>query len=309
MCARKLSEKYNYSCLKIFEMISLFAKKDAEFSEVIQLFSNKDGSLAQKSNVLLNKYLNTLDIFGVKIKKKKNKYYLQKMPFTLNLDEKDLYAVNLIKSALSIMPRGKNKEVTEQFLSDLAKRYDAETKNLDKAIDSTRNYDLSFYFMKFEKRLIECEQYCQNKKPIEIVFTNQDGEETELICEPREIKYFENLICFSVYSNLTQRIYDIPVDAIKQIKEFTGYVCKKKKCTTVVFRIKGGLAKRYKLRDWERTSGMQKDGTMLISNSGEDFNTLLIRLFKYQDCCEVLTPKYLRNKLKYVIEKTLKNYE
>ena len=308
MGTRRMSEKYNYSCLKIFEMIALFSSKNPEFSEVIKLFANEDGSLAQKSNVLLNKYMNTLDIFGIKVKKIKHTYYLQKMPFNLNLDEKDLYAVSLIKAAKSIMPSGKSKNAIEGFLNDLSKRYDTDTKDLDKAVDNTRNYDLSFYFKQFEERVAECEQYCQDEKPVEIYFTNHDGDDIRLICEPREIKYGEHIIFFRVYNNLTQRIFDIPIGSIKHVRELSGYIGDKKRCTTVLFKVKDGLAKRYKVRKRESIEQKNPDGSMVIKNSGEDFNELLVRLFKYQENCEILLPKYLRTRLEAMIDKTLKNY-
>ena len=68
MAKRELSQKYNESCLRIFALISLFMEKDAPFKEVIKLFANNQGTISQQSNVILNKYMNTLEIFGIEVK-------------------------------------------------------------------------------------------------------------------------------------------------------------------------------------------------------------------------------------------------
>ena len=87
MARRVMSEKYNDSCLRIFALIKMFVESDAPFAEVIKLFADENGNLTQKCNVTLNKYMNTLDLCGIKVKKRKNKYYLQKMPYSIHLNE------------------------------------------------------------------------------------------------------------------------------------------------------------------------------------------------------------------------------
>ncbi len=76
-----------------------------------------------------------------------------------------------------------------------------------------------------------------------------------------------------------------------------------------MFKLKGDLAKRYKIRDWEKIDKIDRNGDIIISNSGEDMQTLLIRLFKYGNNCVILSPKYMQKRLAKLTEKTLKNYE
>ena len=306
---RKISEKYNDSCIKIFALISLFSKGTADFSEVIKLFADDDGTISQKSNVILNKYMNTLEIFGIKIRKNKNKYYLLSMPFTVSLNEDELYAVSLIKSALSILPDGKNKSNAVSFLAELEKRYDNDTKNLSKVVNSTRNFDLSFYFQKFKSQIKDCEGLCEAGKKIELCYNDNEFGIQNILCIPQEIKYKENMVCFCVYNTLSRQVIDVPMDSIRYIHQLNIDAEKSKTCTTVIFKLKGDLIKRYNLREWERSEGLDENGWMTIVNSGEDFNSLAIRLFKYDENCVVVSPKYLKNHIRKMIDKTLKNYE
>lgn len=310
MPRRKLSEKYNDSCLKIFELLKLLAQGEVPFADVIQLFADENGKVSQISNVILNKYMNTLRIFGVKYKKVKNKYYLLKMPFSISLKEDELYTVTLIKSAINFLPDGKQKSSMQKFINDLESRYDFDTKKLSSVISSTRNYDLSFYFTKFEKQIENCEKYCQDGNKLELFYIDSDGNATNMFATPQEVKYYKDKVCLNVYNFLTRQNFDIPVGSIRNIRQLEDKTSTKDKhYTTVIFKLYGDLAVRYKLREWEHSEGFDENGCQTIVNSGEDFNALAIRLFKYQENCSVISPKYLRAKISRMVERTLRNYD
>lgn len=309
MPRRKLSEKYNDSCLKIFELLELLAQGEVPFNDVIQLFADENGQVSQISNVILNKYMNTLRIFGVEYKKVKNRYYLLKMPFSITLNEEELYTVALLKSAINFLPEGKQKSGMLKLIQDVEKRYDFDTQKLSSVVSATRNYDLSFYFTKFEKQIEKCEQYCQDGNKLELYYIDSDGNATNMFVIPQEVKYDKDKVFLNVYNFLTRQNFDIPVGAIRnirQLKEQAGG--KDKPYTTVIFKLYGDLARSYKLREWEHSEGFDANGCQTIVNSGEDFESLAIRLFKYQENCSVISPKYLRAKISKMVEKTLKNY-
>ena len=71
----RLSEKYNDSVIKMFKLLTLLLHGEADFKDVIEIFADENDGVIQNSHVILNKYLNTLKIFGIKITKQKNKYY------------------------------------------------------------------------------------------------------------------------------------------------------------------------------------------------------------------------------------------
>lgn len=304
---RPLSAKYNDSCIKIFDVLKLLAKGEADFADMIRIFADADGNLSQNSNVLLNKFLNTVKIFGVEYRKSKGKYTLIRMPFSINFSEKDLYAVSIMKSAANFLPEGKNKSNLEAFLKDLQNRYDLETRNLSSLIVKNKNYDLSFYFKKFQGQIKECEDYCANSSKLEIIFHKHERDEL-IICIPEEVRYKDKIVLLSVFNCMSRQIVDIPLDTIKTIQVLSEHSVKPKLYNSIVFKLKPPLADRYKLRDWEISDGKDSNGDLTVVNSGEDVEALCSRLMRYDDKCEILSPKKLRDDMIKLIESTLKNY-
>ena len=75
----------------------------------------------------------------------------------------------------------------------------------------------------------------------------------------------------------------------------------------VVFKLKGGLAKRYEARENESVQQLS-DGDIVVTNRNENEEYLISRLLRYDDKCEVLQPKAFREKFKDVLNDMLKNY-
>ena len=72
----RMSSKYNDSCLKMFQFLKLLTQGPVDFNVVLDIFSDETTEGKSNPHVALNKYLNTLKIFGIKVQKKQNKYYL-----------------------------------------------------------------------------------------------------------------------------------------------------------------------------------------------------------------------------------------
>lgn len=306
----KLSQKFNDATLKIFKLIEVLSHGEVPFSDVITLFPDSEGNVSQISNVILNKYLNTLKIYGIKVKKIKNKYRLIKRPFSISLDDQEIYTVSLIKSALSFLSDGKIKDALQEFVDELENYYDFDTQRLSTIVATTRNYDLSFYFMKFKEQIAKCEKCCHDGNNIEIYYIDSDNKPANMIAVPQEVKYFDKTVCLNVYNAYTQQNFDIPIDTIKNMRRLlTSAEEPKKIYTTVVFKLKGDLVKRYKLREWEKVYSKEENGDILISNKGEDIQSLAIRLFKYNENCVVISPKYLSDRISKMVNKTLRNYD
>ena len=75
----------------------------------------------------------------------------------------------------------------------------------------------------------------------------------------------------------------------------------------VIFILRGGLAKRYNIRECETILETHSD-YIIISNQGEDKEELLSRLLRYDTCCEVVSPAWFRESIITTISETLINY-
>lgn len=304
----RISEKYNDSCLKMFKLLTVLLQGEADFKDVISVFADEDDGVIANSHVILNKYLNTLKIFGIKISKCKNKYYLLNMPFNIDFSADDVRAVELLKSAAEIMVSGKSKESLLRFIKDVEIRYDESAKSILNKSGKSSDTDFSFYFTMFRDQILECERFCQEKQKLEIVYL-LNNEEFSIICSPKEIKYLNRKVCFSVFNQLSRQIFDIPLDNIKSIKQLPTLSSAAEETISVVFILKDRLAKSYKLKEWEYSNGFDKDGNLIVVNSNEDFDVLLGRLMKYAQNCTILSPKFLRERMLDLINKSLENYD
>lgn len=307
--AKKLTEKYNDSCVKLFEFIKMLYDGEVEFKKVLNHFS--DGQYDGKSNthVTLNKYLNAMRIFGIKVKKINGKYHMLSSLYKIKFDLNDMKSIQILKEAGNILPNGQNKTNFEDFIKKIEIRYDESAQSIEQINENTQNLHLSFYHSEMVEQVKQCEKYCQDKLKLEIIFTNEKGEEINILCSPLEQIYQKRKICLKVLGNNGSRVYEIPIENIKSIKQLPVSTSTQSIPTTVVYRIKNRLARNYKLRDWERLDKIESDGSHIIVNKNEDLNLLLKRLMRYGTECEICSPKFLKEEMIERINATLENYE
>ncbi len=303
----RLSEKYNDSCIKIFSLIKLLLNDDAEYSKVMSIFAEEASANLSTFPVILNKYLNTLKIFGIKVKKVKNKYYLLNMPFNIDFTANDVKAVQLLKSACEMIPNAKSKETLLTFIKAVEMRYNETAKSVVTSFNIDMHPDLTFYFSKFHDQILECEKLCSEKKKLEILYLTEDKEST-IICSPKEVKYQNRKVCFSVFNQLSRQVFDIPIDNIKSIKQLPTLSSTQNVSMSVVYKLKGRLAEAYKLKEWEYSNGYDSNGNLIVVNSNEDPDVLLSRLMKYGENCILVTPKFMKDRMRELIDKVLNNY-
>lgn len=283
-------------------------QEDVEFKKVIDHFSNGQYDGTSNTHVTLNKYLNAMKIFGIKVKKINKKYHMLSSIYKIKFNSNDIKSINLLKEASDVLPEGKNKSCFESFIKSLEMRYDESAQSLEQVTNTTKNLYLDFYHSEMVQQVKQCEKYCQDKQKLEIIFTNDKEEEINLLCSPLETTYQKRKICLKVLGNNGSRIYEIPIENIKSIKQLPVASSAQSIPTTVVYRIKNRLARNYKLRDWERLDKIESDGSHVIVNKNEDLNIILQRLMRYGRECEILSPKFLKEEMIERINKTLENY-
>ena len=127
---KKISEKYNEACIKVFDMLKLLSKGTAYYSDIIELFNPDENNPTAGAHVILNKYLNTLKIFGINIYKSKNIYHLQNSFYSLNLDKNDIKMLQLLKTSGLILSNTKQKEQFDNFVHDVEMRLTSTSREL-----------------------------------------------------------------------------------------------------------------------------------------------------------------------------------
>lgn len=305
---RKYTEKCNDACIKLFTFIKMLYDGDVEFADVIELFSDGNYDGTSNTHVTLNKYLNALKIFGMKVKKSQGKYHMYSSIYKIKLDLDDIKSIELLKEARNLLPTGKVRTHFNEVLRKLEMRYDECAQSYAQIANNTKNLHLSFYHSEMVEQVVQCQKYCQDKQKLEIIFTNEKGKELNLICSPLEQTYIKRKICLKVMGNSGSRVYEIPIENIKSIKQLPVASSSASILTTVVYKIKNRLAKNYKLRDWERLDKIESDGSHVIVNKNEDLEQFLKRIMRYGTECEICSPKFLKEEMVERINETLKNY-
>lgn len=282
---------------------------EVEFKTVIDHFSGGKYDGTSNTHVTLNKYLNALKIFGIKVKKKKNKYRMYSSLYKIKFSLEDLRSIRLLKSALNVMPDGKHKSNLEKFIHSLEIRYEESAQSLTQIDDNTQNLYLDFAQSEMVEQIKKCQQYCQDNQKLEIIYTADNGEEINLLCSPLEQIYLKRKIGLKVLGNNGTRIYEIPCENIKSVKQLPVSSSQQSIPTTVVYKIKNRLAQNYQIRDWERCEKIDSDGSHIIVNKNEDFGTLIKRLMRYGKECEIISPKFFKEEMIEYINETLSNYQ
>ena len=141
----KNNKKLNEGCLKIFQLLILLYKDKADYESVVEIF--KDEVNEQTTNniqVHINKYINTLKIFGIKVRKEKNKYTLLSSIYSMKFTIDDLKSISLLTSTIQNFPNADLREKINDFLQDLQWRMTNEDKNKLNILNRSQIQDASF---------------------------------------------------------------------------------------------------------------------------------------------------------------------
>lgn len=306
---KKLTEKYNDACIKLFEFLKMLYDGDVDFKDVIDLFSNGQYDGKSNTHVTLNKYLNAMKIFGIKVKKINGKYQIFSSLYKIKFTLEDLKSIELLKEACKILPSGNNKTNLEKFLRDLEIRFDESAQAFEKISNNTENLHLRFNQSEMVDQIKQCEKFCQDKLKLEIIYATEKGEAINLLCSPIELLYKKRKIYLKTLGNNGSRIYEIPLESIQSVKQLPISNTQQSIPTTIVYRIKNRLARNYKLREWERLDKIEADGSHIIVNKNEDLHMLVKRLMRYGLECEICSPKFFKEEMIDRINSTLKNYQ
>ena len=306
---KKVTEKYNDACIKLFKFIIMLYEDKAYFKDVIDLISDGKYDGTSNTHVTLNKYLNALKIFGIKVKKIKNKYHMLSPLDKITFNSEDIKCNEKLKEDADLLPNGSNKQNISAVIKNIEVRFDDATKEIVNFNDCTNNIDLGFLKYDMVDQIKLCEKYCQDKQKLEILYTDSSNNNMNIVCTPLETVYLKRQVCLKTIGNNGNRVYEIPIDSIKSIKQLPSAGITVNMPTTIVYRIKNRLAKNYRIREWEKLETVEADGSKIIINKNEDLNMLLKRLMRYSTECEVISPKFFKEEMINLINKTLSNYE
>ena len=284
---KKLSNKKNISSMQVLKTLQVLLQGNYTMQELISML-NENEQEHIFNNSVISKYINTCRACGIEIPKIHNKYFVASMPFGLELESRD---TELLERLQNIVRQNMSKKSNKTFDSFIEKLNRFSNKKIARVEKST--YQISVEI--FEHAIIE-------KRKIRLMFRNK----TILDCVPLNIAENKNKIFFHVSANDHDRMID--AERITGIEVLSDKFIKNYSEQVVVYELKTPLAERYCLRENERLLKPFDGNSITVSNHGEDKEILLSRLLRYDDKCEIITPKTYRKEIKDIISSALKNY-
>lgn len=292
----------------------LLYNDEADYNAVYNIFKTdiiEDGKVYDEKKlnnliqVVINKYINALKVFGVKIRKEKHKYKLESSLYSVEYSASDIKALSLIAGASKNLPDTNIAGNIEKLKANLFLRMCNSNKNTFNFLST--NKDFSFFYTDLKDQILQCKNYCNDNVILDITYLKRN-KDIHTKCKPKEITYDVKTAYLNVYDIVKKENIEIALPNILSIKILPNRSSGYESTTTVVFKLKGRLAKIYKLKDGEKLQD-KKDGEIIISNSGEPLDKLFSRLMRYADLCEIITPKFIRSDMINLINDTLRLYE
>lgn len=278
--------KRNISSMQVIKTLQVLLEDNYTMAELIEKL-NKNEKEPVFNNSVISKYINTCRYCGIDIPKIHNKYFVASLPFGLDLSSVEM---DLIE------------KLTESAKADFSKK---QFKVFSKLTEKIGKYS--------NKRIIRVEKdsskltyktfndAIEEQRKIRLMYKTREV----LECIPVDIVQHKGRTFFSVIYNNNEKL--VCEERISGIEITPLKYSVNNSVPSVVFVLKGELAKRYEARENEVVTE-NPDKTLKVVNTGDKKEILLSRLMRYDSNCEIIAPESYRNEMKKMLIDTLKNY-
>ena len=239
--------KINTSSLQVLKALLVMFNNNYTMAELVEHL-NKDEKVHFYNNSVVSKYINTFRYCGIEITKIHNKYFLCKMPFGLDLSTKDIDLLDYLLQIAKRILGEKSYKVFEHFFGKISK---FSNKNIMRVEGKTEKQ----VFEDFYNAINDC-------RKVEIIHKTKVYSK----CTPLEIVQGNKRPYFKVLYENKEKL--ISIDRILGIKILNERFCTNYSNQTILFKLRGGLSKRYTLREHEKLVNSNSN-EIIVSNKGE----------------------------------------
>lgn len=278
--------KRNISSMQVIKTLQVLLEDNYTMAELIEKL-NKNEKEPVFNNSVISKYINTCRYCGIDIPKIHNKYFVASLPFGLDLSSVEM---DLIE------------KLTESAKADFSKK---QFKVFSKLTEKIGKYS--------NKRIIRVEKdsskltyktfndAIEEQRKIRLMYKTREV----LECIPVDIVQHKGRTFFSVIYNNNEKL--VCEERVSGIEITPLKYSVNNSVSSVVFVLKGELAKRYEARENEVVTE-NPDKTLKVVNTGDKKEILLSRLMRYDSNCEIIAPESYRREMKKMLTDALKNY-
>lgn len=285
----KEAVKRNQSSMQVLKTLKVLLEDNYTMTELIQKLNSQEKEPVFNNSVV-SKYINTCRFCGMKIPKIHNKYFVSSIPFGIDLTAKELNLIenlrNVVKNTMSV----KADEIFESFLEKLSKYSNKQIIRVEPRTQQ-KAYEL------FDRAIAE-------RRKVNLLFRAKAVFE----CIPLGIVLKKGKTCFHVIHDGKEKAISAERISGLEIMDRRFIPTENNSRQEVVFKLKGKLASSYTLRENEQVMPDSTPESLVVSNMGEDKESLFARLLRYDSSCEILFPVHYRKEMKNLLDEMLKNY-
>lgn len=297
--------KTSQTAYRTLEILKLLAKGPLSTQEMLEHIEKATDKNFRKEMVL--KYINTIKLLGIDIKKEGNKYYLNKSLECIDFSKKDLSVLAFIQKYISKVKHDDYKNNIIESLQKIEKNFSVNTVTLCKK-NKIRAYLPAKPININDENIEQYEKYCKDELKIKIVYQCEfSKKQKDFLIAPIKIIYKKGNAILVAYDSKNNEYKEFLIENIVQVEQ-TPQKSVQNSSASVLFKLKNRLAKSYVLKKNETVLECGSD-FIIVSNKKEDKDLLLRRLLRYFDQCEILYPKSYRTSLLDMIDSMEKIYE
>ena len=300
-----MKTKTSQAAYRTLEILKSLAEKPLSSQELLEHVEKATDKNFRKEMVL--KYINTIKLLGIDIKKEGNKYYLDKSLECIDFSKKDLSIFAFIQKYINKINHDDYKNNIIESLQIIEKNFSEKTISLYKG-NKIRAYLPNKPLSIKDENIKQYERYCKDELKVKIVYQCENSQkQKEFLLAPLKIVYKKGIAILIGYDSKNNEYKEFLVENILYAEQ-TPQKFIQSSSGSVLFKLKNRLAKSYVLKNNEILLESGSD-FIIVSNKKEDKDQLLRRLLRYFDQCEILYPKSYRTSLLEMIDAMEKNYE
>lgn len=301
-----------YRMLRFLEAIN---KDLCSSSDVLRNFEEDKSIKGLFSDGTINKYISTLKLMGFEVERKNvngiNKYFIKSSPLNIDLSENDIIALSMGFIFIKSLHQKKLERKYTQILEKINIYLPEEDKEkLKKCIELSENIFKFNTYEKYRKKINLIEEHIDSGQTLSIThYVPSEKDKITNIIEPDKFKYYENRVFLLGYDPISQEKKLIDLEHIDRVSPTCKRIRGCSKITEVQYILKGRLAKGYTLKENDRIKSRKETGDLVIISRLDNIDMFIKKIMRYGDCCEVISPKFIRQKIVDTIEKTLNFYK
>ena len=314
----KKQNKISSTAYRVLLLMELLNNKPYSMNDINDVFSEDPYIARTFSKEVILKYLSTIRLAGYEISKPSPSnnytYSLKEAPVNILLTTENIKTLAFLENYVSGLYQTKLQKGFEQILNKIIRYFSKEQLNIlnnERKMYKENKSQLCSEYINYEALIKKIEQFCIEGQKIQVKYRLPlENQTMQVVLDPLSIKYISKNVWISGYNTIIGEKQMLNLEYIEDIKQLPTKSKPNHVLSPVIFKLKGRLAKGYRPYEGEEISQIdENEGFIQILAYVDDKNQLMQRLLKYGDLCEILYPKYIREKMIKTIKSTLNNYK